>query len=197
MVARKACTLAGPSPPRGRHGAAAMREWRVCAATCAKRITDPSLVSRVAARERYHKLPRTSFTRSPSVTQTAFRGELGSLCRPRSERRSRRRCRLLTVWLHRWPRRGRRRGRPWRRGRRRLSLRAIPGRAGRVMDRSRIVVHRSGCLLGRNGCLVNRGGHVVRRRRGVPSRSLVPRGRRVAGRGGRSLAPRRRTNRRG
>ena len=44
MVGRMISLRARPSLPRGRHGAATTREWRMCAATCAKRITDPSLV---------------------------------------------------------------------------------------------------------------------------------------------------------
>jgi hypothetical protein len=44
MVALMACTRADPSSPNALRRAAARREWRMCAATCAKRITDPSLV---------------------------------------------------------------------------------------------------------------------------------------------------------
>jgi hypothetical protein len=44
MVAPMTGTHARSSPPRERHQAAATREWRMCAATCAKRITDLSLV---------------------------------------------------------------------------------------------------------------------------------------------------------
>ncbi len=43
MVGRMASTCTKPSPPRGRHRATTTREWRMCAAACAKRITDPSL----------------------------------------------------------------------------------------------------------------------------------------------------------
>jgi hypothetical protein len=43
MVARMTGTRAKSPPPRGRHKAATTREWRMCAATCAKRITDSSL----------------------------------------------------------------------------------------------------------------------------------------------------------
>ena len=49
MVALMACTRAKLSPPRERLRAAATREWRMCAATCAKGITNPSLVLERAA----------------------------------------------------------------------------------------------------------------------------------------------------
>jgi hypothetical protein len=44
MVALMARTRAKPSPLHALREAATRREWRMCAATCAKRITDPSLV---------------------------------------------------------------------------------------------------------------------------------------------------------
>ncbi len=62
----------------------------MCAATCAKGITNPSLVLGPAACERYHKLPDASFTRSPLVKGMAVSGpNRGSWHHREPERRSR------------------------------------------------------------------------------------------------------------
>ena len=136
MVALTACTRGMPSPPNALRGAAARREWRMCAATCAKRITDPSL----AFERLLVKDITSSFTRaSPGHPRWLKRRSAVNRTRSRPrQRRSRRRRRPVTTWLcgRRWrawrcgrPRRGRR-GLRWpRRGR-------LPSRPVRQRRRS-------------------------------------------------------------
>jgi len=81
MVAPTAVTHAKPSPPRVRHWAAATREWRMCAATCAKRITNPSPVF-----ERLLVKDITSSVAGFTGVTVCDKGGFSVLPRPRSRR---------------------------------------------------------------------------------------------------------------